>query len=86
MERLNIKDYIILGLIALFFCLWFFNRQDPIDYSGEILEMNQEIESVKSELLQVQENLKKRYEIIDTASVPTLRNLTNDLLKRSGSK
>lgn len=89
MERLKssltVKDFIILGLIAVVFFVLFFRDKEPIDHSGEILEMNEEINDLKEGQQEIRENLNKKYEIIDTASKPVLHDLTSDLLRRTNT-
>ena len=82
--RFQIKDYIILGLIAVVFFVLFFSRSIPKDYDGYIEEFNNEIQEVKQEVKRIDDNLEKRYERIDTTNYADgLHDITNDLLLRS---
>ena len=72
--------------ILLFSCLGviFFvllkdcSKDEPKNYDGYIQEFNQEIEQVKKDVQNINDNLQKEYERIDSSSKPELRDIFNN--------
>ena len=76
----RILFFICLGLI-LFVIVKGCNEKEPKNYDGYIQEFNQEIEQVKKDVQNINDNLQKEYERIDSADKPDLHIILDDYFR-----